>query len=186
MKKLILSIAIILGLNIAAKAQSEGAVNKLSIGGDFLYPSTGLLADSYKFGYGANIQGEYHVLKKINLTLSAGYLTMAYLQKVKDAYAETFPDSTKNDVSYPVRAGIKYYFGKIYGIADGGVAISLDKDRNSSFIFAGGLGRSFSVSQKSNIVVGFRYEGWSSYVESNTKTKISTFIGFRAAYSFGL
>ncbi len=186
MKKLILSIAVILGLNFNADAQSEGAVNKLNIGGDFLYPSTGILADSYNFGYGANIQGEYNILKKLNLTLSAGYLTMAYKQNVKDAYAETFPDSTNNDVSYPVRAGIKYYFGKIYGTADGGVAISLDKDRNSSFILAGGIGSSFSVSRKSNIDVGVRYEGWSSYVEANTKTKISTFIGLRAAYSFGL
>ena len=89
------------------------------------------------------------------------------------------------NIRYPIKAGIKYYFGKIYGAAEGGIAISLAKNRNSSFVFAGGVGTSFSVSQKSNIDVGIRYEGWSSYVESNTKTKISTFVGLRAAYAFG-
>ena len=139
MKKLLLSLAIILGIAFTTKAQKEGAVNKISIGGDFLYPTTGLLKDSYNLGYGGTLQGEYNVYKKLNLTLSAGYLAMVYKQEVKDIYALTFPDSTKNDISYP----------------------------------------------KSSIDVGVRYEGWSSYVESNTKTKISTFVGLRAAYSFG-
>jgi hypothetical protein len=186
MKKLILSFAIVIGLAFTANAQTEGAVNKISIGGDFLYPATGLLAESYNLGYGGSLAGEYNIYKKLNVTLSAGYLAMVYKQKVKDIYVEISPDITKNDVSYPVRAGAKYYFGKIYGAADAGVAISLDNDRNSSFIFAGGFGTSYSVSPKSSIDVGVRYEGWSSYAEANTKTTISSFVGLRAAYSFGL
>lgn len=185
MKKLILSLVIVIGLTFAAKGQSEGAVSKISIGGDFLYPSTGLMSDSYRLGFGGSLEGEYHVYKKLNITLSAGYLAMVYQQEVKDLWANTFPDSTKNDVSYPIKAGVKYYFGKIYGAANAGVALSLDKDRNSSFIFAGSLGTSYSVSPKSSLDVGIRYEGWSSYAESNTKTTISTFFGIRAAYSFG-
>lgn len=186
MKKLILSFAIIIALFSTANAQKEGAINKISIGGDFLYPATGLLADSYNLGYGGSLQGEYNIYKKLNITLSAGYLAMTYKQEIKDVWAITFPDSTKNDVSYPIKAGVKYYFGKIYGAADAGIALSLDNDRNSSFIFSGGFGTSYSVSPKSSIDVGVRYEGWSSYAESNTKTTISSFVGLRAAYSFGL
>ena len=185
MKKLILSFAFIIGIAFTTKAQKEGAVNKISIGGDFLYPATGLLKESYNLGYGGSLQGEYNVMDKLNLTLSAGYLAMVYKQQIKDIYATTFPDSTKNDVSYPIKLGVKYYFGKIYGAADAGVSISLDSDRNSSFVFAGGVGTSYSVSPKSSIDVGIRYEGWSSYVDANTKTKLSTFVGLRAAYSFG-
>ena len=64
MKKIILSFAIIIGIALTANAQTEGAVNKISIGADFLYPTTGQLADSYQLGYGGVINGEYKVSDK--------------------------------------------------------------------------------------------------------------------------
>jgi hypothetical protein len=182
MKKLILSFAVVIGLAFTAKAQTESAVNKISIGGDFLYPTTGLLADSYNLGYGASLEGEYHIWKKLNITLSASYLTMAYKQEVIDAY----PDGLDNDVYYPIKLGGKYYFEKFYLSANSGIALSSD-DRNSVFIYSAGLGKAFSVAPKSNIDFGLTFRGWTSYISSNnTKPSTSTFVGLRAAYSFGL
>ena len=182
MKKLILSFAIIIGIAFTTKAQKEGAVNKISIGGDFLYPTTGILADSYNLGFGGSLEGEYNIYKKLNITLSAGYLSMAYKQDVINFY----PDGLKNDAYFPVKLGVKYYFGKIYASANSGIAVSLSNDRNSVFIYSGGVGTAFSVSPKSNIDVGLSFRGWTSYISSiNTKPSTSSFIGLRAAYSFG-
>lgn len=183
MKKLILSFAVVMGLAFTAKAQTEGAVNKISIGGDFLYPTTGLLSDSYNLGYGASVEGEYHIWKKLNITLSASYLTMAYKQEVIDAY----PDGLDNDVYYPIKLGGKYYFEKFYVSANSGIALSVSDDRNSVFIYSAGVGKAFSVAPKSNIDFGLTFRGWTSYISSNnTKPSTSTFVGLRAAYSFGL
>jgi hypothetical protein len=183
MKKLILSLAVVIGLAFTAKAQTEGAVNKISIGGDFLYPTTGLLADSYNLGYGASLEGEYNIWRKLNITLSASYLKMAYKQEVKDAY----PEGISDDVYYPVNLGGKYYFEKFYVSANSGIALSFDDGRNSVFIYSAGLGKAFSVAPKSNIDFGLTFRGWTSYISSNnTKPSTSTFVGLRAAYSFGL
>ncbi len=183
MKKLILSFAIVIGLSFTANAQTEGAVNKISIGGDFLYPTTGILSDSYNLGYGVSIEGEYHIWKKLNITLSASYLTMAYKQEVIDAYV----DGNTNDVYFPVKLGGKYYFEKFYVSANSGVAVSFSNDRNSVFVYSAGVGKAFSVASKSNIDVGLTFRGWTSYISSiNTKPSTSSFVGLRAAYSFGL
>jgi hypothetical protein len=183
MKKLILSLAVVIGLAFTASAQTEGAVNKISIGGDFLYPATGFLADSYNLGYGASVEGEYNIWKKLNLTISASYLKMAYEQAVKDAY----PEGISDDVYFPVKLGGKYYFEKFYVSANAGVAVASSDDRNSVFIYAAGIGKAFSVAPKSNIDFGLTFRGWTSYINSlNTKPSTSTFVGLRAAYSFGL
>lgn len=182
MKKLILSITFILGLTFIVNAQTEGAVNKISLGGDFLYPTTGLLKDSYNLGYGASLEGEYNVLKNLNITLSAGYLSMAYKQQVIDAN----PGEPKTNSYFPAKLGVKYYFNNFYAAASSGVAVSLSDNINSAFIYEGGIGRAFSVSPKSNIDFGLAFKGWTSYISSiNTKPSTSSFVGLRAAYSFG-
>lgn len=183
MKKLILSFAIVIAFTFTVKAQTEGAVNKINIGGDFLYPTTGLSADTYNYGFSASVEGEYNIWKKLNVTLSAGYLNMVYKKEIVDLYE----GGLDNDTYFPVNLGGKYYFDKFYVSANAGSALSLNDGRNPAFIYSGGVGKAFSVAPKSNIDVGLTFRGWTSYISSvNTKPSTSTFVGFRAAYSFGL
>lgn len=177
MKKLLLSLALISGLSLAANAQKEGPVNKISIGAEFVYP-VGLFADSYKIGYGGSIMGEYNVLKKLNLTGSVGYTSLTYTKELKSTY-ESIGLPTSNVVYYPAKLGVKYYYKKLYGAAEIGGAISNEKSRSTALTYAGGIGTSFSVSPKSSIDVGVRYEEW------NLNGRFP-FVGLRAAYAFGL
>ncbi len=192
MKKLLLSFALVVGLGLAANAQKEGPVNKISIGPDFLYPfgtvtDLGKLSDYYKLGYGGSIMGEYNITKKLNLTGSIGYMSLAYSKKVKDANVGTTVN-TDNNVYYPIKLGAKYYFGPVYAAADAGVGLSLEDDRNSTFAFSGTVGKTFSVSPKSSIDLGIRYEGWSMYRNQVGITFVDnySFVGIRLAYAFGL
>ncbi|KQC02319.1 outer membrane beta-barrel protein [Pedobacter sp. Hv1] len=182
MKKLLLSFAIVVGLGLAANAQTEGPVHKISIGPDFIYPF-GLAADSYNIGYGGSVMGEYNIAKKLNLTASVGFTMLSYKKEVKALFTDL-----KNDVYYPIKLGAKYYFGPVYAGADAGIGLSLKDNRNSSFAFSGTVGKTFSVSPKSSVDVGIRYEGWSMYREQEGVTLIDnySFAGIRLAYAFGL
>lgn len=175
MKKFLLSIVLFAGLGLSANAQKEGAVNKISIGAEFVYPLE-LLEASYKIGYGASVQGEYNVWSRLNLTASAGYLSLAF-NDVNIAYLEKVGLPTSNATFYPVKAGAKYYYGKFYAAAEIGGTFSADK-AGTSLAYAGGLGTSFSIAPKSSLDFGLRYEEW------NLNGRYP-FVGLRAAYSFG-
>jgi hypothetical protein len=177
MKKLLLSFLLIAGLGFAANAQKEGAVNKISIGAEFVYP-IGVFADSYKIGYGGSAMGEYNILKNLNLTASVGYTSLTYIKELKDAYSNIgLP--TSNAVYYPAKLGVKYYYKKLYGAAEIGGAMSNIKERATVLAYSGGVGASFSVSPKSSVDFGVRYEEW------NLNGRFP-FVGLRAAYAFGL
>ena len=177
MKKLLLSLALVAGLGLAACAQTEGAVRKLSVGADFGFP-TGSGSEDQLF-VGGSLQFEQPVAKALNLTLSAGYLSNMVTGDTKDAYkALGIPTS----VGYiPLKAGAKYYFGgNFYGAGEVGAAISTEDGIGTSFVLAPTLGTSFSVSDKSSLDFGVRYENWSRDGGSRG------FIGLRAAFAFGL
>ncbi|MCZ4244495.1 hypothetical protein [Pedobacter punctiformis] len=173
MKKVLLSLLMVAGLGLVASAQTEGAVNKISVGPDFLLP-VGDNGSNLSLGYGGSVQGEFNVATSLNLTASAGYISIAPKKEWKDLGAT-------NTGVIPVKAGVKYYFGgNFYGAAELGAAIFTDEGAGTAFSYAPTLGTSFSVSDKSSIDLGIRYEGW-----SKNSTTLS-FVGIRAAFAFGL
>lgn len=168
MKKLVLSLALVAGLGFAANAQTEGAVKKLSIGAEVGLPTN---EGSKDFLFvGGSLQVEFPVAKSLNLTGSAGYTSFTY----------TGSGASLSAGFVPLKAGAKYYFGgNFYAAGEVGASISTETGGNTSFAYAPGLGASFSVSPKSSLDFGLRYETWSN------DGSIS-FVGLRAAYAFGL
>jgi opacity protein-like surface antigen len=179
MKKVLLSLLMVAGLGFAASAQTEGAVNKISVGPEFALP-IGDFGDVYSVGFGGSVQGELNVAKSLNLTGSAGYLSFSYKKEIKDFY-KSLGAPLKNDGIIPLKVGAKYYFGgNFYGAGEVGAAIATGEGSGTAFAYSPTLGASFSVADKSSIDLGIRYEGW-----SKNGSNIS-FIGIRAAFAFGL
>ncbi|WP_231491435.1 hypothetical protein [Pedobacter sp. Leaf170] len=174
MKKVFLVLAVILSFGFYASAQTEGAVRKISVGAEFATPDR---KNSNQYSVGGSIQFEQPVAKSLNLTASAGYLRTTYTDGTK-AFMKTYGYPT-NWGSIPVKIGAKYYFGgNFYGAGEVGAAFSVDSSTKTGFIYAPTLGTSFSISKKSNLDVGIRYE---TFVRSAS----SGSFGIRAAYSFG-
>lgn len=175
MKKLLLSLALVAGLAYGASAQTEGAVKKLSIGAEFGIPTKG----SDELLVGGSLQFEQPVAKSLNLTLSAGYIADMITGDSKEILKAMGLKTSYGFV--PLKAGAKYYFGNyFYGAGEVGAAISTESGGGTAFAFAPTLGASFSVSDKSALDFGVRYENWSR--DGNS----SGFFGLRAAFSFGL
>ncbi|MFI5452486.1 hypothetical protein ACHMWN_10040 [Pedobacter sp. UC225_61] len=177
MKKLVLSLALVAGLGFAASAQTEGAVRKLSIGAEAGLP----VGDNSKDNMlaGGSLQFEQPVAKSLNLTVSGGYLSHFLTGDTKDiAKAAGFPTS---EGIVPLKAGVKYYFGgNFYAAGEVGAAISTENGGGTALALAPTLGASFSVSDKSSLDFGLRYENWSK--DGNS----FGFMGLRAAFAFGL
>lgn len=175
MKKLFLSLALVAGLGFAASAQTEGAVRKLSIGAEFGIPTEKGSKDL--FIAGGSLQFEQPIATSLNLTVSAGYLSQMVTGDSKDAFKALGLPTSFGVI--PLKAGVKYYFGgNFYAAGEAGAAISTETGGETSFVYAPTLGASFSVSDKSSLDFGVRYETWS-------KSSMS-FVGLRAAYAFGL
>lgn len=177
MKKLLLSLTFVAGLGFAASAQTEGAVRKLSIGGDYGFPTE---SGSKDISYvGGSLQFEQPVAKSLNLTLSGGYLSRMATGDTKDALKALGLQTSVGFI--PVKAGAKYYFGgNFYGAGELGASFSAESNGSTGFAYAPGLGASFSLADKSSLDFGIRYEGW-SYDGGST-----SFVGLRLAYAFGL
>jgi opacity protein-like surface antigen len=176
MKKLLLSFALVAGLTYAASAQTEGAVRKLSIGAEVGLPTE---KNSDLIIAGGSLQFEQPIAKSLNLTISGGYLSLNATGDSRD-YLEA-SGLKKSTGIVPLKAGAKYYFGgNFYGAGEVGAAISTEEGGGTAFAFAPTLGASFSVSDKSSLDFGLRYENWSRNGNS------SGIIGLRAAFAFGL
>lgn len=159
-----------------AKAQTQGAVEKLSIGADFGLPTRQF---SHSIIAGASIQYERPIAKALNLTANAGYSSVIVTGSLRN-YLKSTGASTSTGV-VPLKIGGKYYFGGIfYGGAELGAAINTGLGGGASFIYAPSFGTSFSVGSKSSLDFGLRYENWSKNGSS------SSFIGLRTAFAFGL
>jgi len=178
MKKAILSLLTIATLSYSASAQSNNGNAKLSVGAELAIP-TGNLSLIQSLGYGGSLQGEFKVAESLKITGSAGYLTFAYKKEIKDGFKEAGIE-LENQAGIPVKAGAKYYFGKVfYGAAELGAAFSTNKGAGTAFVYTPTVGISLPLSEKNNLDLGVRYESW-SYEGT------SSFIGIRAAYAFGL
>ncbi len=176
MKKLLLSLALVAGLGLAANAQTEGAVRKLSVGAEFGFPTGDNSKDNMIVG--GSLQYEHPVAKSFNITLSGGYLSNMLTGDTKK-FVEAGGGKTSMGF-IPVKAGGKYYFGgNFYGAAELGATFGTETGVGTAFTYAPGLGASFSLADKSSLDFGVRYESW-----SNNGTL--SFIGLRAAFAFGL
>jgi len=167
MKKLLL-IAHVVCFRMAASAQTQGAVQKLSVGAE-----VGLLTDQGTQNLllaGGSVFYEHPIAKSFNLTGSIGYLSLFSTQK-----------DVPGSIGYTsIKAGGKYYFGGNF-YAAGEVGATIQREGGIGlFAFSPGLGASFSVAEKSSLDFGLRYENWSKDSNSNG------FIALRAAYAFGL
>jgi opacity protein-like surface antigen len=176
MKKLLLSFALIAGLTYAASAQTEGAVRKLSIGAEFGFP-TGSNSDELLVG--GTAQFELPVAKSLNITFTTGYLSDQITGDSRDLLKALGIQTSFGFV--PIKAGAKYYFGKnFYGAGEVGAIVSTESGGGTAFAFGPTLGTSFSVSDKSSIDLGVRFETWAKNGGN------SSFLGLRAAFAFGL
>jgi len=176
MKKLLFSLALVAGLGLAANAQTEGAVRKISIGPEFGFPTGSNSKDNMIIG--GTIQYEHPVAKSFNLTLNSGYLVNTLTGDTKKAYEALGLQTTAGVI--PVKAGGKYYFGgNFYGAAELGAAISTETGGSTAFAYAPGVGASFSLADKSSLDFGVRYETWSN-------NGSASFLGLRLALAFGL
>lgn len=167
MKKLILSAAFFTALAFTANAQTEGAVQKLSIGAEVGLPTeegtNGLMLA------GGSVYYEHPIAKSFNLTGAISYLTLFSTEK-----------NVTGSAGYTsLKAGGKYYFGGNF-YAAGEVGATIQREGGIGlFAFAPGLGASFSIANKSSLDFGLRFETWS-------KNGSASFMGLRAAYAFGL
>ncbi len=180
MKQFLLSFSLLTGIAFSAIAQQQDSKIKVSVGGEYLIAAGGS-AEYLGSGYGASLQGEYTILPKLNLTASAAYISLAASKLYKEIYEPWFGAKIPNSIYYPVKAGAKYYLHKnFYAAAEAGASITNEKNSETSFAYAGGIGGSFAISPKSSIDIGVRYETWALSVNSR-----DTFVGVRAAYRFG-
>jgi hypothetical protein len=168
MKKISLAIVALVILGLNANAQTEGAVQKLSIGADIALPTTEgskniLLA-------GGSVYYEHPIAKSLNLTGSLGYLSMFSTEK-----------NASGSLGFTsIKLGGKYYFGKnYYGALQAGATIQREGGIGY-FAYSPSLGASFSVSSRSSLDFGLRYENWSKDGGS------LGLMGLRIAYAFGL
>jgi len=167
MKKLLLSAAFIAGLGFTAAAQTEGAVQKLSIGAEVALP-TDEGTNGLMFA-GGSVYYEHPIAKSFNLTGAISYLSLFSTEK-----------NASGSLGYTsLKAGGKYYFGGNF-YAAGEVGATIQREGGIGlFAFAPGLGASFSIANKSSLDFGLRFETWS-------KNGSISFLGLRAAYAFGL
>ncbi len=181
MKKLVGSLALIIGLTFSVLAQDQTSKYKVSLGGEFLYPVGEQVMEYYSNGYGASLQVEYKLTPKLNVTASGGYISLSLSKLYKEIYTP-WNVELSNKIFYPVKAGLKYNFYKsFYAAAEGGASISKDKAvRETSFAYAAGVGTNFVISAKSSIDLGVRYESWALNANNSY-----SFAGLRAAYVFG-
>ena len=178
MKKAILSLLTIGALTYGASAQINSPITKISAGADLAIP-TGDLALVSGLGFGGSVQGEFNLAKSLNLTGSVGYLSFGYKKEFKALFEQAGIDMG-NVGAFPVKAGGKYYFGKVfYGAGELGASFSTAKGSATAFVYAPGVGVNFLLENKNSIDLGVRYESWSN-------EGASSFLGFRAAFAFGL
>jgi len=157
MKKVILLLTVLCGLSISSFAQSSSSEGgKWNIGLDAGLP-LGSLKDLYSFSAGASIKYELPIATSTYVTLSAGYQRFFIKGEVKDALKEFGIDKSGVGI-IPVKAGLKYYFNEgFFAEAQAGAAFSTEDGGSTSFVYAPGVGYTFT----SGFEAGVRYEGFS-------------------------
>ncbi len=132
----------------------------------------GDFGDTYNFGIGGSIQGDYKVADELAITLNVGYIS--YSGK-SITVLPGFPTVKVDALGLvPVLAGIKYWFSpNVYGSGQLGLSFATGSGSGSNFTYAPGIG--FQV-QKFDFLL--KYTGISGDGSSLNS------IGLRAAYNF--
>ena len=184
MKKLILSLLIVVGASSLAMAQNESKF-KVSIGPELSF-ATGAFSNTHSFGIGGSAQAE--VLLQQYLYGTATFGVMIYNGK------SSGPNTNfKAATIIPIRIGAKYFLsGGVYGALQLGVGflsntnpssnILLPNTNNSgsAFAYSPQLGYEFKTKKERAIDASFKYDGYSGNSNIGTVGAIS----FRVAYIF--
>ncbi|MEJ6979602.1 outer membrane beta-barrel protein [Pedobacter sp. P351] len=174
MKKILL-LAVFAAAAFTASAQESRT--RFSIGLEAGLP-VGDAGDVFSFGIGGTAKAEIPVAAKAFATVSAGYTSLSLEKDVKDAFDALGIDSDPQGF-VPLKAGLKYFFGKnFYGAGELGAAIGTKKGSETAFAWAPGIGISYPVSARNDIDAGLRYESWSQNGGSIDQ------IGFHIALKF--
>ncbi|HEY0056846.1 MAG TPA: outer membrane beta-barrel protein [Pedobacter sp.] len=178
MKKILL-VAALAVVAFSASAQTEGkGRTRFSVGLEAGLP-IGDAGDFYSFGIGGAAKAEIPVASKAFATVSAGYTSLSYSDETKTFIKAFFGSDEKAEGFVPLKAGLKYFFGKnFYGAGELGAAIGTAKGAETAFAWAPGIGISYPVSDRNDIDAGVRYESWSK--DGNSINQI----GFHVALKF--
>jgi hypothetical protein len=161
---LILSALFILTLNARAQSNNQKV---FTIGGELGIPNYGL----YDVVLGASAKFELPVVSPVSLSLTAGFSSVFQRSSILNNY------NNGTDLFVPLKAGVKYYFGRdFYVEGEGGAALPLNHDKNSLGLFS--IGPGFVIpSEKHGVDISFRYEDWQGQLKQTA---------IRVAYRFGL
>lgn len=178
MKKILLvAVFAVAALTTSAQTESKGR-KRFSIGLEAGLP-VGDAGDLYSFGIGGTAKVEVPVSSKAFASVSAGYTSLSIEKDFKNAFKSLTGIELEPQGFVPVKAGLKYFFGKnFYGAGELGAAIGTEKGAETLFAWAPGVGISYPVSSKNDIDAGVRYESWSKDGVSIDQ------IGFHVALKF--
>lgn len=167
MKTPLLILAALFILTLTANAQQISNQKAFSIGGELGVPSYGL----YNVVLGASAKFELPVVSPVSLSLTAGFSSVFQRSSILNNY------NAGADLFVPLKAGVKYYFGRdFYLEGEGGAALPLNHDKNSLALFS--IGPGFVIpSERHGIDISFRYEDWQGQLKQTA---------IRVAYRFGL
>ena len=167
MRRVLLILTVLCGLSIGAFSQSSSAGAKWNIGIDPGIP-LGSAHKIFPTTIGASVKYELPVAATTYFTISAGYQYFIY----KDHISDVFDKSGEGIV--PLKVGLKHYFDKgFFGEAQAGAAIPTEDGAKTSFVYAPGIGYTFS----SGFEAGIRYEGYSS--DGNNTGMLALRLGYR-------
>jgi opacity protein-like surface antigen len=168
MKKILLTLLVVAGINLVTKAQQQFSRTAFSIGPELAIPSNSI----YNIGYGASAKIELPVINKLSISLTGGYDVLHYKSALIGAFGPMEPSRF-----IPLKGGVRYGTGGFYLEGEMGDVIETTGNKKSLFAFSLGPGFLFRISDKQAVDLGFRYEKWSG----NTLTQT----GIRAAYRIG-
>lgn len=180
MKATLFSFLIIAGFCFSAAAQTSDSKYTISLGPEYYLPVF-KTAEVNAGSMAASLQGSYRFSSKLQATGSAGIVSVAVSKLYKELWEPWYATSYKNTIFFPVKGGLKYYItDRFYAAAEAGAAVAKETYSNTSFAYAGGIGSTLKISERSALDISAKYETWALNVNST-----STFLGLRAAYAFG-
>jgi hypothetical protein len=138
-----------------------------SAGIDLLLPN-GTMRNTYGFGPGATLKGEYVFLDRLSVTASAGYYS--------------FGSNKAPGLSVlPVMGGLRYYLGNFYLGAEAGNGFGLSGGAQNGFLYAFSFGDEIITGSNGNSLdISLRLHNW------RTAGVNQSFYGLRVAYEFRL
>ncbi len=172
MKKISIITILILSYHLPAFCQvgKQGSIN-VSVGGEALFANS-TLRQTHHPGAGINVKGEYVFAKHTSVTSSIGYNYLAG----KKSSAKRFEAIE----SIPIKAGLRYYLGNFYAMAEAGVLIERSFEAGEGIIFAMAMGDEIVRQSNGNSLdISLRYERWGTRI-------YSSIVGLRVAYEFRL